>query len=86
MDMMEDVADAVAEAARMAIVVAVATIAAADYENIYIVDSTSAAMGSGILVELAFRLLDEGKSAGEIAATLEEEKKKIVVVAFGRHP
>ena len=47
-----------------------ATIAAADYENIYIVDSTSAAMGSGILVELAFRLLDEGKSAGEIAATL----------------
>ena len=59
-----------------------ATIAAADYENIYIVDSTSAAMGSGILVELAFRLLDEGKSAGEIAATLEEEKKKIVVVAL----
>lgn len=59
-----------------------ATIAAADYENIYIVDSTSAAMGSGILVELAFRLLDEGKSAGEIAAILEEEKKKIVVVAL----
>lgn len=59
-----------------------AMIAAADYENIYIVDSTSAAMGSGILVELAFRLLDEGKSAGEIAATLEEEKKKIVVVAL----
>ena len=59
-----------------------ATIAAADYENIYIVDSTSAAMGSGILVELAFRLLDEGKNAGEIAATLEEEKKKIVVVAL----
>lgn len=59
-----------------------ATIAAADCENIYIVDSTSAAMGSGILVELAFRLLDEGKSAGEIAATLEEEKKKIVVVAL----
>ncbi len=59
-----------------------ATIAAEDYENIYIVDSSSAAMGSGILVELAFRLLDEGKSAKEIAATLEEEKKKIVVVAL----
>ena len=59
-----------------------AMIAAADYENIYVVDSTSAAMGSGILVELAFRLLDEGKSAGEIAATLEEEKKKIVIVAL----
>ncbi len=59
-----------------------ATIAAEDYENIYIVDSSSAAMGSGILVELAFRLLDEGKSAKEIAAILEEEKKKIVVVAL----
>ena len=37
-----------------------AMIAAAEYENIYVVDSASAAMGSGILVELAFRLLDEG--------------------------
>ena len=59
-----------------------ATIAAADYENIYIVDSTSAAMGSGILVEMAFRLLDEGKTAKEIVKALEEEKKKIVVVAL----
>ena len=59
-----------------------AMIAAAEYENIYIVDSTSAAMGSGILIELAFRLLDEGKSAEEIAQILEEEKKKIVVVAL----
>ena len=59
-----------------------AMIAAAEYENIYVVDSASAAMGSGILVELAFRLLDEGKSAGEIAAILEEEKKKIVIVAL----
>jgi DegV family protein with EDD domain len=30
-----------------------AMIAAAEYENIHVVDSTSAAMGSGILVELA---------------------------------
>ena len=59
-----------------------ATIAAANYENIYIVDSTSAAMGSGILVEMAFRLLDEGKTAKEIVKALEEEKKKIVVVAL----
>lgn len=59
-----------------------AIIAANDYENIYVVDSGSAAMGSGILVELAFRLLDEGKSAEEIAKALEEEKKKIVVVAL----
>ena len=59
-----------------------AMIAAADYEKIYVVDSASAAMGSGILVEMAFRLLDEGKSAEEIAAILEEEKKKIVIVAL----
>ncbi len=59
-----------------------AMIAAADYENIYVVDSTSAAMGSGILVELAFRLLDSGMSAQGIANALEEEKHKIVVVAL----
>ena len=59
-----------------------AMIAALEYENIYVVDSTSAAMGSGILVELAFKLLDEGKKAAEIALILEEEKKKIVVVAL----
>ena len=59
-----------------------AMIAAEEYENIYVVDSTSAAMGSGILVELALQLLDGGKSAAEIARILEEEKKKIVVVAL----
>ena len=59
-----------------------AIIAADDYENIYVVDSGSAAMGSGILVELAFKLLDEGKNAEEIATILEEEKKKIIIVAL----
>ena len=59
-----------------------ALIAADGFENIYVVDSTSAAMGSGILVEMAVRLLDEGKTAKEIADTLNEEKKKIVVVAL----
>ena len=59
-----------------------AMIAASDYENVYVVDGTSAAMGTGILVELAFRLLDAGMSAKEIADALEEEKKKIVVVAL----
>lgn len=59
-----------------------AMIAAAEYDNIFVVDSGSAAMGSGILVELAFRLLDSGMSAEEIAKTLEEEKEKITVVAL----
>ena len=53
-----------------------AVIAAAGYENICVVDGTSAAMGTGILAELAFRLLDAGMSAEEIADALEKEKKK----------
>lgn len=59
-----------------------AVIAAEGYENIYVVDSGSVAMGGGILVELALRLVDEGLDAGEIARRLEEEKKKIVIVAL----
>ena len=59
-----------------------AMIAAAEYEDIYVVDSSSAAMGSGILVELAFRMIDEGKNAEQIAKALEEERKKIVIVAL----
>ena len=59
-----------------------ARVAAQDYENIFVVDSGSAAMGSGILIELALRLLDEGKSAAEIAEALETEKEKVVVVAL----
>jgi len=55
---------------------------AAEYENIYVVDGASAAMGTGILVELAFWLLDAGSSAEEIAKALEEEKKNIVIVAL----
>ena len=56
--------------------------AAAGYENICVVDGTSAATGTGILAELAFRLLNAGMSAEEIADALEKEKKKIVVVAL----
>ena len=59
-----------------------AMIAADDYENIYVVDSGNVAMGSSILVELAFKMLDEGMSAKEIAEKLEEEKKKVVIVAL----
>ena len=59
-----------------------AVIAAGKYENIYVVDSGSAAMGSGILAELALKLLDGGKTAAEVAEALEEEKKKIVIVAL----
>ena len=59
-----------------------AVIAAEEYDNIYVVDSGSVAMGSGILVELAFRLLEQGLSAKEIAERLEHEKQKIIIVAL----
>ena len=60
-----------------------AVIAAAEYENIYVVDGASAAMGTGILVELAFRLLDAGALRREkLRAAEEEEKKNIVIVAL----
>ncbi|NMD44750.1 MAG: DegV family protein [Clostridiales bacterium] len=59
-----------------------AKIAVGEYENIYLIDSGTAAIGVGILVELAFSLLDSGKSAEEAVQILEEEKKKIVIVAL----
>lgn len=59
-----------------------AVIAAQDYENIYIVDSGTAAIGGGILVELALQYLDAGLSAKEIAEKLEKDKEKIVIVAL----
>ena len=59
-----------------------AMIAAQDYDNIYIVDSGTVAIGGGILVEYALRLLEEGLDAKEIAERLEEVKHKIVVVAL----
>ena len=59
-----------------------AVIAAEEYDNIYVVDSGSVAMGSGILVELAFRLLEQGLSAKEIAERLKQEKQKIIIVAL----
>lgn len=59
-----------------------AVIAAQDYDNICVVDSGSAAIGSGILVELALGLIREGLTAQEIAQRLEAEKEKIVIVAL----
>lgn len=59
-----------------------AMIAAQDYENIYVVDSESVAIGGGILVEYALRLLNEGLSAKEIVDKLEEAKNKILIVAL----
>jgi DegV family protein with EDD domain len=59
-----------------------AKIAAMDYDNVYVVDSGSVAIGGGILVELALKYLDEGLSAERIAEKLEEDKKNIIIVAL----
>ena len=59
-----------------------AMIAASEYDNIYVVDSCSAAIGGGIMVALALDMAEKGFSAKQIAETLEEEKKKIVLVAL----
>lgn len=60
-----------------------AMIAAQDYEGvIYVVDSLNASLGQRILTELGVRLRDQNLSAAEIAATLDEEKKKIRLVAL----
>ena len=59
-----------------------AVIATEDYGDIYVVDSASVTLGTSILVELALQLAEQGLTAAEIAKQLEEEKKKIVLVAL----
>ena len=60
-----------------------AVIAASDYpDSIYVVDSSSVAIGAGILAELALRLRDQGLSAAEIARQLEEQKQNVHIVAL----
>ena len=59
-----------------------AMIAAADYQNVHVVDTGTAAIGAGILAELAMQLAKDGMSAGEIAARLEQEKQRIRIIAM----
>ena len=60
-----------------------ACIAAEDYPGmVYVVDSQTAAIGAGILAELALRLVDEGMSAADVALRLVTEREKIRVIAM----
>ncbi|MBO4774997.1 MAG: DegV family protein, partial [Lachnospiraceae bacterium] len=60
-----------------------ALIAAEDYEDrIFVVDSKNATIGSGILVELAVKLSEEGLSAKEIYERLLEEREKICLMGI----
>ena len=59
-----------------------ACLAAADYDNIYVVDSSSVTIGAGVLVEYALSLVEEGLSAEEIAKKIEEKKNDVIIVAM----
>ena len=91
-DAFMQVFEKVEEAGEEAVVIALASklsgtyqsamIAAGDFDNIYVVDAGNVAVGTGILVEYACQLLDQGLSAKEIAGKLEEVKEKVVIVAL----
>ena len=51
-----------------------ACIAAAEYDNIYVVDSGTAAIGAGILAEYALACLDRGMDAAGLARALEQKR------------
>ena len=59
-----------------------ACVAAQDYDNVYVIDSESVCIGQKILIEYAFRLIDEGMSTKDIVDKLNEYKKKIKVIAL----
>ena len=59
-----------------------ACIAAAEYRNIYVVDSQSAAIGSGILAQLALEKAGQGMAAKELAEYLERKREDICLVGL----
>ena len=59
-----------------------ACIAAEDYENIYVVDSLSVAIGTGVLVEYAVRCAEEGMPASLIASLVTQRREDICVIAL----
>lgn len=60
-----------------------AMIAAEDYEGkVFVVDSENACIGERILVLRGLELAEQGLGAEEIAKTLDEEKKKIRLMAL----
>ena len=54
-----------------------ARLAADELENVYVIDSRSLSTGSGILVLAAGKMIEEGRSAAEIAEKLDELKTRI---------
>ena len=59
-----------------------ACIAAADFDNIFVVDSMSAAIGSGILAKYALRRAEEGLSAKQLADEITKKRDDVCLVAL----
>ena len=60
-----------------------AVVAAADYEGkVFVVDSENVALGERIVIMRGLELAKEGVSAAEIKAKLDEEKKKVRLIAL----
>lgn len=59
-----------------------AVLAAEDYPNIYVVDSQSVAIGTGVLAQYAVELAQQGMDAEEIAQVLTQQREKVCVVAL----
>lgn len=60
-----------------------AMIAAEDFPGmVWVVDSQTVAIGTGILAQLALRLNEQGMTAADIAARLECEREKVHVIAL----
>ena len=59
-----------------------ATIAAEDFPGVYVVDSRSAALGTGVLAEYALRLAAEGKTGEQILNILMEKRKQVHLYAL----
>ena len=59
-----------------------ACIAAEDFDNIFVVDSQTAAIGAGVLTEYALAQAEAGVGARELAADLERKREDIYLVAL----
>lgn len=59
-----------------------ACLAAQDYDNIYVVDSQTAAIGTGILAEYALLCARQGMDAPSLTARLEEKRQDVCLIAL----
>lgn len=59
-----------------------ACIAAADYDNIRVVDTRNVAIGSGILAKLAIERIQDGKSLDEVVEIVEANRNKVNLIAL----